>query len=62
MPYIVRLMEQFTIEQNVDFLIRILLACACGAMVGYERSGSRAYCRAGCQRRRFSQRRCDLPQ
>ena len=33
-----RLMEQFTLAQNLDFFIRILVACACGTMIGYERT------------------------
>ena len=30
--------EQFTTMQNLDFCFRLLLACLCGACIGYERS------------------------
>ena len=30
--------SQFSILQNVDFFIRILAACFCGACIGFERS------------------------
>lgn len=30
--------EQFTWLQNAEFFIRILIACLCGACIGYERS------------------------
>lgn len=29
---------QFTTMQNLDFMVRILLACLCGACIGFERS------------------------
>ena len=29
---------QFTLDQNVDFIIRIVAACLCGAAIGFERS------------------------
>lgn len=29
---------QFTLAQNLDFFIRIVLACFCGACIGFERS------------------------
>ena len=29
---------QFSIMQNLDFVARILLACFCGACIGFERS------------------------
>ena len=38
MPYAQHLMQYFTMEQNLDFLLRILIACFCGAAIGYERS------------------------
>ena len=38
MPYAFKLMEHFTSAQTIDFLIRILVACVCGALIGYERS------------------------
>ena len=38
MPYAFNLMEYFTTSQNIDFLIRIIVACFCGALIGYERS------------------------
>ncbi|MBQ4004729.1 MAG: MgtC/SapB family protein [Firmicutes bacterium] len=31
-------MQYFTLAQNLDFLLRLLVACACGAAIGYERS------------------------
>ncbi|MBR0179831.1 MAG: MgtC/SapB family protein [Firmicutes bacterium] len=31
-------MQYFTPAQNLDFLLRLLVACACGAAIGYERS------------------------
>ncbi len=30
--------SQFTLIQNAEFLIRILVACVCGAAIGFERS------------------------
>ncbi len=30
--------SQFTLMQNLDFMARILLACLCGACIGFERS------------------------
>ncbi len=30
--------EQFTVMQNLDFFIRLLAACLCGACIGFERS------------------------
>lgn len=30
--------SQFTLIQNLDFMARILLACLCGACIGFERS------------------------
>ena len=30
--------SQFSIAQNLDFFLRILLACLCGAGIGFERS------------------------
>ena len=38
MPYAQTTMQYFTLEQNLDFLLRLLVACACGAAIGYERS------------------------
>ena len=32
------LIRQFTWQQTLDFFIRILLACICGAAIGFERS------------------------
>jgi len=32
------MMEQFTIVQYAEFFIRILIACICGAAIGFERS------------------------
>ena len=29
---------QFSLAQNIDFFIRILAACFCGACIGFERS------------------------
>lgn len=29
---------QFTLDQNIDFIIRIVAACLCGAAIGFERS------------------------
>lgn len=29
---------QFSLMQNIDFIVRILLACLCGACIGFERS------------------------
>ncbi len=30
--------SQFTVMQNLDFIVRILMACLCGACIGFERS------------------------
>lgn len=30
--------SQFSLAQNIDFFIRILAACLCGALIGFERS------------------------
>lgn len=30
--------SQFTLAQNLDFLLRILAACVCGACIGFERT------------------------
>ena len=38
MPYAQYMTHFFTTAQNLDFLLRILVACACGAAIGYERS------------------------
>ena len=38
MPYAQYMTHFFTTAQNLDFLLRILIACACGAAIGYERS------------------------
>ncbi len=32
------MMSQFTLAQYGEFLLRILIACLCGALIGYERS------------------------
>ena len=32
------LLSQFTLVQTLDFFLRMVLACACGAAIGYERS------------------------
>ena len=32
------MMEQISIAQNVDFFVRFLVACLCGAAIGFERS------------------------
>ena len=38
MPYAQTTMQYFTPAQNLDFLLRLLVACVCGAAIGYERS------------------------
>ena len=38
MPFAQTTMQYFTPAQNLDFLLRLLVACACGAAIGYERS------------------------
>lgn len=38
MPFAQFTMQYFTLAQNLDFLLRLLVACACGAAIGYERS------------------------
>ena len=38
MPFGQITMQYFTLAQNLDFLLRLLVACACGAAIGYERS------------------------
>ena len=38
MPYAFQILNFFTIEQILDFLLRILVACVCGTLIGYERS------------------------
>lgn len=38
MPFAQFTMQYFTPAQNLDFLLRLLVACACGAAIGYERS------------------------
>ena len=38
MPYAQEMMQFFTAAQNLDFLLRILVACACGNAIGFERS------------------------
>lgn len=30
--------EQFSVLQNIDFFVRLAVACLCGAAIGYERS------------------------
>ena len=30
--------SQFSLAQNLDFCVRMLVACACGAVIGFERS------------------------
>lgn len=30
--------SQFSLIQNIDFMVRIMLACLCGACIGFERS------------------------
>lgn len=30
--------QQFSLSQNLEFFIRIIIACVCGAAIGYERS------------------------
>ena len=32
------LLSQFTLIQTLDFFLRMVLACVCGAAIGYERS------------------------
>ena len=32
------LLSQFTLVQTLDFFLRVVLACVCGAVIGYERS------------------------
>ena len=34
----VSMFQQFSLMQNLEFFIRILIACLCGAAIGYERS------------------------
>ena len=36
--WIAYMTSQLSVMQNLDFLARILLACVCGACIGYERS------------------------
>ena len=38
MPFAQTMMQYFTTEQNLDFLLRLVASCACGAAIGYERS------------------------
>lgn len=38
MTYAQEMWQFFTTSQNLDFLLRILCACVCGAAIGYERS------------------------
>lgn len=38
MPYAFHMFQQFTLSQTFEFMIRILVACACGAAIGYERT------------------------
>ena len=38
MTYAQEMWQFFTTSQNLDFLLRILFACVCGAAIGYERS------------------------
>jgi len=38
MTYAHILLSQFTTAQTLEFFLRILAACACGAAIGYERS------------------------
>lgn len=38
MPFAQTMMQYFTAEQNLDFLLRLVASCACGAAIGYERS------------------------
>ena len=38
MTYAQQMMDYFSPAQNMEFLLRILVACACGVMIGYERS------------------------
>ena len=30
--------SQFSVTQNLDFMLRILLSCLCGACIGFERT------------------------
>ena len=38
MTYVHYMMEQFTLAHYLDFFARVVLACACGAAIGFERS------------------------
>lgn len=38
MTYAQYLMGQFSLVQYADFFVRILIACVCGAVIGFERS------------------------
>lgn len=37
-PLISSLLNQITLQQTLDFFLRIFLACVCGAAIGFERS------------------------
>ncbi len=37
-PLISSLLSQITLQQTLDFFLRIFLACVCGAAIGFERS------------------------
>ncbi len=34
---------QFSLAQNLDFFVRILVACLCGACIGFERLKRREF-------------------
>ncbi len=37
-PLIQYLLNQFSPQQTVEFILRLIIACACGAAIGFERS------------------------
>ncbi len=38
MTFAQKLLDQYSLVQYAEFLLRILVACACGAIIGFERS------------------------
>ena len=38
MTFALKLLDQYSLLQYAEFLLRILVACACGAIIGFERS------------------------
>ena len=38
MTMVAYLNSQFSVLQNIDFFIRLAVACICGAAIGFERS------------------------